>query len=79
MKKWAVIDQKKNDEFIEIFDDKQQAIEQAIYDWEKMTKHDKNRSKIIVALVELEENNSYSDIYDIVWSSKSLLNLINFD
>lgn len=78
MKKWAVIEEKEHDEFVKSFESKEKAIEQAEFEWSRMTKHDKKRSEITVALVNLDENDNFQEIdggidanrYDTAWNSK---------
>lgn len=65
MKKWAVIENKKGDEFVTVCESKEQAIEKADYQWSYMTDHDKKHTEsFIVGLINVDENGDYLELED---------------
>ena len=75
MKKWCVIDQKENDEFLTVCESKEVALEQAGHDWDRMTDIDrKHRTCFFVGLCNVDESGNYfedengnidADVYEI--------------
>ena len=60
MKKYAVIDWTNGDQFEDIFDTEQEAIEQADREWGNMTQHDKNRRGFYAVMVgEIDEDECF--------------------
>lgn len=75
MIKWAIIDNCGTDEYKEVFESKEQAIEAATSEWDRLTDTDKKRREsYLVGLINVDENGDYyedengnidADVYEI--------------
>lgn len=60
--KWAIIDNCGTDEYKELFDSKEQAIEAADIGWNGLTDTDKKRrDSYLVCLINVDENGDYNE------------------
>lgn len=62
MKIWAIIDNCGVDEYKEVFDSKEQALEAAEIGWNRLTDTDKKRREsYIVGLINVDDNGYYNE------------------
>lgn len=62
--KYLVIDERKNDEFVEEFDKKEEAIAFADDEWERMVKADKDKTVAYYVLESVNEDEEAEDHFD---------------
>jgi len=63
MKKWAIIDTRVHDEWVQPFETKKDALESAEEEWGRMTLSDRNnRLSYVVGLVNLDADGNYAEL-----------------